>query len=144
VGVFADYRPMLEACHGNLDLVVIPTPIGLHAEMHDAVTARGLPAYVEKPPTLDYAELERMIAADRRSPKASLVGFNFIIEKPRLALKERLLSGEFGIVRGGGAQRDVAAAGELFCAQRLGRPPFQGWPRRGRFLLRQRVRPLRP
>ncbi len=33
--------------------------------MHEAVTARGLPAYVEKPPTLDYAELERMIAADR-------------------------------------------------------------------------------
>ena len=100
VGVFADYRPMLEACHGNLDLVVIPTPIGLHAEMHDAVTARGLPAYVEKPPTLDYAELERMIAADRRAPKSSVVGFNFIIEKPRLALKERLLAGEFGAVRG--------------------------------------------
>ena len=100
VGVFADYRAMLEACHANLDLVVIPTPIGLHAEMHDAVTARGLPAYVEKPPTLDYAELERMIVADRRAPKSSLVGFNFIIEQPRLALKQRLLAGEFGAVRG--------------------------------------------
>lgn len=100
VGVYADYRQMLEACHADLDLVVIPTPINLHAEMHEAVTARGLPAYVEKPPTLDYAELERMIVADRRAPKASLVGFNFIVEQPRLALKERLLAGEFGGVRG--------------------------------------------
>ncbi len=100
VGVFTDYRTMLEASHRNLDFVVIPTPIGLHAEMHDAVTARGLPAYVEKPPTLDYAELERMIAADRRAPKSSVVGFNFIVEKQRLAMKERILSGEFGAIRG--------------------------------------------
>ena len=100
VGVFDDYAAMLETCHRDLDLVVIPTPINLHAEMHDAVTARGLPTYLEKPPTLDFAELERMIVGDRRASKASLVGFNFIVEKPRLALKERLLAGEFGAVRG--------------------------------------------
>jgi predicted dehydrogenase len=101
VRVFDDYRAMLEACHGELDYVVTPTPIPLHAEMHDAITSFGLPAYVEKPPTLDYAELDRMIAADARSKKSSLVGFNFIVEKSRLALKERLLSGEFGAIRGG-------------------------------------------
>jgi hypothetical protein len=81
--------------------VATPTPIRLHAEMHEAITAYGLPAYVEKPPTLDFAELDRMIAADTRARKASLVGFNFIVEKSRLALKERLLSGEFGAIRGG-------------------------------------------
>jgi predicted dehydrogenase len=100
VQVFTDYRAMLEARHADLDLVVIPTPIQLHAEMHAAATARGLPTYLEKPPTLDYAELEAMIAADRRARKASLVGFNFIIEKARLSLKERLLAGEFGAIRG--------------------------------------------
>lgn len=100
VRVFTDYRAMLEACHRELDLVVIPTPIQLHAEMHAAVTSLGLPAYLEKPPTLDHAELERMIAADARARKASHVGFNFIVEKPRLALKERLLDGEFGAIRG--------------------------------------------
>jgi len=42
-----------------------------------------------------------MISADRRARKSSLVGFNFIVEKSRLALKERLLSGEFGAIRGG-------------------------------------------
>lgn len=100
VKVFDDYRAMLETCHGSLDMVVIPTPIQLHAEMHAATTAFGLPAYLEKPPTLDYAELETMIAADARARKSSLVGFNFIIEKARLSLKRRLLDGEFGAIRG--------------------------------------------
>ena len=100
VSVFNDYRTMLDACARDLDLVVIPTPIQLHAEMHAAVTALGLPTYLEKPPTLDHRELERMIVNDQRLQKSSLVGFNFIIERQRLALKERLLAGEFGTLRG--------------------------------------------
>jgi predicted dehydrogenase len=101
VRVFADFREMLAACHGELDYVATPTPISLHAEMHDAITSYGIPAYIEKPPTLDYQELDRMIRADDRARKQSVVGFNFIVEKSRLALKERLLSGEFGQIRGG-------------------------------------------
>ena len=100
VSVHADYRKMLDERHRGLDLVVISTPISLHAEMHAAVTAFGLPAYLEKPPTLDHGELEQMIAADARARKSSLVGFNFIIEQARLALKARLLAGEFGTLRG--------------------------------------------
>lgn len=100
VQVFSDYQAMLEACHGQLDLVVLPTPIQLHAAMHAAAAARGLPVYLEKPPTLDYAELEQMIAADAQARRRSLVGFNFIIERQRLALKQRLLGGDFGCVRG--------------------------------------------
>ena len=100
VQVFPDYQSMLQACHQNLDMVVVPTPIQLHAEMHAAATSYGLPVYLEKPPTLDYVELERMITADTHARKASLVGFNFIIEKLRLSLKERLLAGEFGAIRG--------------------------------------------
>lgn len=100
VRVFDDYRAMLDACHRELDLVVIPTPIQLHAEMHAAAAALGLPSYLEKPATLDHAELERMIALDARLPRSSLVGFNFVIEKPRLALKERIMAGEFGAVQG--------------------------------------------
>ena len=99
VQVFDDYRMMLEACHRDLDLVVIPTPIQLHAEMHATASRLGLPSYLEKPATLDFVELEQMIAADARLPKSSLVGFNFIIEKPRRRLKERLLAGEFGAIR---------------------------------------------
>ena len=42
VGVFPDYRAMLDACHRGLDLVVVPTPINLHAEMHAAATALAI------------------------------------------------------------------------------------------------------
>ena len=100
VSVFPDYRTMLDACHRQLDLLVVPTPIQLHAEMHRAGVERGLPVYLEKPPTLDYLELEEMIVRDQQARKSSVVGFNFIIEKPRLALKQRILAGEFGAVRG--------------------------------------------
>ena len=100
VSVFPDYRTMLDACHTQLDLLVVPTPIQLHAEMHRAGVELGLPVYLEKPPTLDYLELEEMIVRDRSARNSSVVGFNFIIEKPRLALKQRILSGVFGTVRG--------------------------------------------
>lgn len=100
VRVFPDYLALLDACHEHLDFVVVPTPIQFHAEMHAAITARGIPAYVEKPPTLDFAELEQMIASDTSARKSALVGFNFIVEKLRLSLKERLLAGEFGAIRG--------------------------------------------
>ena len=100
VTVFPDYRTMLDACHRELDLLVVPTPIQLHAEMHRAGVERGLPVYLEKPPTLAHLELEEMIVRDRQASKSSVVGFNFIIERPRLALKQRILAGEFGAVRG--------------------------------------------
>jgi predicted dehydrogenase len=100
VSVFPDYRTMLAACHSQLDLLVVPTPIQLHAEMHRAGVELGIPVYLEKPPTLDHVELEEMIVRDRQARRASLVGFNFIVEKPRLALKQRILAGEFGAVRG--------------------------------------------
>jgi predicted dehydrogenase len=100
VCIFPDYRQMLDACGQELDLLVVPTPINLHAEMHRAGVEAGIPVYLEKPPTLDYAELEAMIALDQQAAKSTLVAFNFIIEKPRRALKQRMLDGEFGAVTG--------------------------------------------
>jgi predicted dehydrogenase len=99
VRVFADYRKMLEACHREFDLLVVPTPIPLHAEMHRAGIELGLAVYLEKPPTLDFPELEQMIERDRLARRSTLVGFNFIIEPARRELKRRLLAGEFGALR---------------------------------------------
>lgn len=100
VRVFSDYGEMVAACRDDLDYVVISTPIPLHAPMHAAAVAAGLAVYLEKPPTLDPAELERMIAADVGA--ATLVAFNYIVEPWRLALKRRLLAGEFGAIRRAG------------------------------------------
>ena len=48
---------------------------------------------------MDCAELERMIAIDARASHQTVVGFNFIVEAERQALKRRLVAGEFGQVR---------------------------------------------
>lgn len=99
VKVFDDYRAMLEACADELDFVIVPTPIHLHAQMHAALVDLNIPVYLEKPPTLDYAELEAMIAKDKAANKSTSVAFHFIVEAPRIALKKRLLAGEFGALK---------------------------------------------
>ncbi len=99
VATFLDYRSMLEAIKGKADCVVIPTPIALHAEMHAACIRAGLAVYLEKPPTLDPTELERMIRDAGTARFETQVGFNFIIQPRRRALKARLLAGEFGALR---------------------------------------------
>lgn len=99
VQVFDHHERMLDACRNELDVVTIPTPIPLHAPMHRACIGRGLAVYLEKPPTLDWRELEEMIALDMTAPKRTNVGFNFIIEPQRQAVKQRLVAGEFGAVR---------------------------------------------
>lgn len=96
VKVYKDYLEMLDAHADELDMVTIPTPVPLHAPMHQACIDRGLTVYLEKPPTLNWAELQQMLAVEERAAKLTNVGFNYIIEEPRQALKQRLLSGEFG------------------------------------------------
>lgn len=118
VRVFTEYRQMLDTCRHELGLVTIPTPIPLHAEMHRACVERGLPVYLEKPPTLDPQQLEEMIAVDAGAPWPTTVGFNFIIEEARQRLKQRLLAGEFG------ALREVGVSG--------------GWPRGPAYYARAR------
>lgn len=99
VELFPSFEAMVEKLPGRADFVTIPTPIHLHAPMHRACVERGLPVYLEKPPTLWWQELEAMIEADARTRVATEVGFNFITEPARRALKARLLAGEFGHLR---------------------------------------------
>jgi predicted dehydrogenase len=99
VAFYPDFIEMLDASRDELDFVTVPTPIPLHAPMHRASVERGLGVYLEKPPTLDWQELESMIEVDKTAPFATQVGFNFIVETPRQQLKARLLAGEFGALR---------------------------------------------
>ena len=96
VHIFTDYREMLAAYAGEALLVVIPTPINLHREMHEAAVRAGFPVYLEKPPTLNHEELESMLEVEKTARKKTMVGFNFIVEELRQKLKQRLLDGEFG------------------------------------------------
>lgn len=102
VRIFSDHLAMLDACRDELDVVTVPTPVPLHAPMHRAVVERGLACYLEKPPTLHYAELDEMLAVEARAARSTVVGFGFIVEATRQALKRRILDGEFGAVRRAG------------------------------------------
>ena len=99
VRVYPDFPAMLEGIAGAADAVTLPTPIHLHAPMHRACVERGLPVYLEKPPTLWWEELEEMIAMDARAVRPTEVGFNFTTEPARQALKARLVAGEFGALK---------------------------------------------
>lgn len=99
ISVFTAYLEMLDACRQDLDLVIIPTPTPLHAEMHRACVERGLAVYLEKPPTLDPDELEEMIRMDADAPRRTSVGFHLVADEDRRRVKQRLLSGEFGRLR---------------------------------------------
>lgn len=99
VRFFDDYVRMLDEMAEEMDLVVIPTPISLHAVMHKAAVERGVPVYLEKPPTLDPCELEEMIRVDQQSPFTTYIGFSLTAGTPRFEFKRRILAGEFGKVR---------------------------------------------
>ena len=99
VRCFTDYREMLRACRDELDVVTIPTPVPLHAEMHRACVEMGLAVYLEKPPTLNAAELAEMLAVEAGAAKLTNVGFNYIVDPLRQRVKQRLVAGEFGPVR---------------------------------------------
>lgn len=99
IKVYAGFEEMLAGHASGVDCITIPTPIHLHAPMHRACVERGVPVYLEKPPTLWWDELEAMIQVDARARVATEVGFNFITEPARVALKARLLAGEFGRLR---------------------------------------------
>lgn len=99
VRVYRDYLQMLDAHRHELAFVTIPTPIPLHMPMHRDCIERDLAAYLEKPPTLDYREMQAMLATEERATKQTNVGFNFIIDPLRRRTKERVLAGEFGACR---------------------------------------------
>lgn len=99
VRCFDDYRTLIAACRGQLDVITIPTPIHLHAPMHRDAVHAGLAVYLEKPPTLDFQQLQAMEAVDAAARFKTNVAFNFIVDPDRQALKARLLAGEFGRLR---------------------------------------------
>ncbi len=99
VTVYDHYLKVLDTRTGALDLVTLPVPIPLHAEMHRACVERGIAVYLEKPPSLDPAEFDAMLDTERQARRATAIGFHMMADPTRLAVKERIVRGEFGRVR---------------------------------------------
>jgi len=96
VSTHHSFGEMIESAAPDLDLGVVATPIHCHAPMHGELVRRGIACYLEKPPTLDPLELDRMLEAEKAARIPTHVGFCYIFLADRIALKERIVAGEFG------------------------------------------------
>lgn len=99
VQTYTSFGEMLAGQNGHLDLGVIAAPHQFHAEMHEEFVRRNIACYLEKPPTLDLEEFQRMLAVETRATRATNVGFRFVHDASRIALKERIRRGEFGALK---------------------------------------------
>lgn len=99
ISLYEDFETMLAAHAGEIDLGVVATPIQCHAPMHEAFIRNGSACYLEKPPTLDPDELERMLVVEEKAVVSTNVGFSFVFSPERLDLKRRMMAGEFGALK---------------------------------------------
>lgn len=99
VRMASSFEAMMEEAD-EFDVVLLPTPIPLHAEQHRQVIESGKACYLEKPPTLWWREFQQMLEVEKKAKWQTQIGFNFVGDPFRRSLKERLLSGEFGQVLG--------------------------------------------
>lgn len=96
VATFVSFQEMMDSQGPGLDIGLVATPIHCHAPMHEELVRRGIACYLEKPPTLDPEELGRMLEVEKSARTPTHVGFFFIHLADRLALKKRIVAGEFG------------------------------------------------
>jgi predicted dehydrogenase len=91
---FADYVNLLETLEGELDAVVISTPIPLHLPMLDAALDRKLFVFLEKPPVPLIQDFLR-VSARPESARVAL-GFKLLADPNLWRLKDGILGGVFG------------------------------------------------
>ena len=83
----------------KLDLVVVPTPIHLHARMTIALLQAGVDVLVEKPLAATTAEVAAITAAMEATGRMVAVGFQYLHAPEVQALKQQLQTGAIGTMR---------------------------------------------
>lgn len=80
----------------NADLAIISTPIHLHKHQSCIAMENGSHVLCEKPATASRKHLQEMIETRDRTGKKLAIGFNWSFTNTIQALKEDILTGEFG------------------------------------------------
>ena len=83
---------------GDVDAVAICSSTDTHMDLLAAVAAAGKPAFVEKPLSLDLAEVDRGIAAATEAGIAVQVGFNRRFDAAHRHVRDRVAAGDVGDV----------------------------------------------
>jgi predicted dehydrogenase len=78
------------------DLVVLPVPINLHAEMSCRLLAAGADVLCEKPAAGSRSEVERMATAARRTGGILRFGFQHILSPSMVRLQREVAGGTIG------------------------------------------------
>ena len=82
----------------DVDAVVICSSTDTHVDLLVDVAAAGKPAFVEKPLSLDLAEVDRGIAAATDAGIAVQIGFNRRFDAAHRHVRDRVVAGDIGDV----------------------------------------------
>ena len=97
--IYTDYKEMLEAHKGEIDLCCVPTGISLHAPMSIDAMRAGANVFVEKPVAATIQEVARMKSAEQETGKFCAVGYQHIYQPNTRQVKEFILDGGIGKLR---------------------------------------------
>ena len=97
--VFSDYRAMLSALAGRVDLCVIPTGLHLHAEMTVQALRAGANVLVEKPAAATIQDVRAMQKAEVAAQRFVAVAYQNAYASETLWMKRAILDGEIGALR---------------------------------------------
>jgi len=84
---------------GELDAIVVATPVHLHHELAKKSLMAGKHTFIEKPMASSAAECEELVALAAKKNLTLMVGHTFIYSTPVRRIKEIVASGEIGEVQ---------------------------------------------
>lgn len=99
VRLYEDWRAMLEAWKGRLDLCMAPVPIHLHAEVTVAALEAGANVLVEKPIAATVGQARAVQAAEHRTGRWVAVGYQDIYSASTIRIAAQLAAGRIGRLR---------------------------------------------
>jgi predicted dehydrogenase len=94
--IYDNWREMIDRCHQEIDLLVLPTAIQVHREMAEYALSRGLRVFLEKPLAPTLADAERILAASRSGGGGLVIGYQDMYLESTWAIKEALVAGDIG------------------------------------------------
>lgn len=113
--LYTDYQKMLAS---DIDVIIIATPVFLHAEHFEAAVKAGKHIYIEKPASMDVAGCKRVMKAADSADRKLNITFGFQRRSAQVYLKAKALadSGAIGpihmgfarFIKSGGAAQEAS------------------------------------
>lgn len=99
IPIYNDLEKMLADLQGKCDVIYLPTPIPLHAQLATKCLQAGYNVYLEKPPVPAIQDYDELIHVRDESGKRLAVCFQAIHSNTIQSLKQYITSGKFGKIK---------------------------------------------